>query len=253
MLNHLIYEADYYICRYHPMSVTAFLLPHIRSLQINFHVLVITNYDRFSSLFPLPGDINVISSLLVVLFLFLLISKYYSLFSVFRKYSPLAVHTITPKSGLLGILSAFFAGVPVRIHSFTGQVWVTRTGISRIILKFFDFIIGVFSTHQLVDSPSQLQFLLKNRVLKPDKSRCLGAGSICGVNTIRFSPNEFTKLAVRSDLRTSSSSFVCLFLGRLTLDKGIFDLAAAFSRVAPLHPATELWFVGPTKVIILRL
>ena len=238
----------------HPMSVTAFLLPHIRSLQINFHVLVITNYDRFSSLFPLPGDINVISlplsrSVSVLTDLKVLLS----LFSVFRKYSPLAVHTITPKSGLLGILSAFFAGVPVRIHSFTGQVWVTRTGISRIILKFFDFIIGVFSTHQLVDSPSQLQFLLKNRVLKPDKSRCLGAGSICGVNTIRFSPNEFTKLAVRSDLRTSSSSFVCLFLGRLTLDKGIFDLAAAFSRVAPLHPATELWFVGPDEGDHLRL
>ena len=232
----------------HPMSVTAFLLPHIRLLTKSFSILVCTNTDHDHYLRSIPSNLDIISvPLLRPISILLDFQAFISLFLSFKKFRPLAVHTITPKSGLLGMAAAWLAGVPVRVHSFTGQVWVTRSGLSRIVLKLADTLIGILSTHQLPDSPSQLDFLVTQNILQRTKASCLGAGSICGVNVNRFSPCEAVKQNVRSELGTSASSFVILFLGRLTPDKGIYDLASAFSRLSSSHPDCELWIVGPDE------
>ena len=232
----------------HPMSVKAFLLPHIRLLKKSFSILVCTNTEQVPFFQSIPSDLDIISlPLQRSISIFLDFKHLISLFLFFRKLRPLAVHTITPKSGLLGMFAAWLAGVPVRVHSFTGQVWVTRSGLSRILLKFADYLIGKFSTHQLPDSPSQLEFLVAQNVLSPNNAACLGAGSICGVDLNRFFPCPAVKREVRSELGTTSTAFVCLFLGRLTRDKGIYDLATAFARVSSLHPDCELWIVGPDE------
>ena len=43
------------------------------------------------------------------------------------------VHSIMPKAGLVTAIAGFVCRVPVRIHTFTGQVWVTNTGLSGAI------------------------------------------------------------------------------------------------------------------------
>ncbi|MBN1612945.1 MAG: glycosyltransferase family 1 protein, partial [Deltaproteobacteria bacterium] len=45
---------------------------------------------------------------------------------LFRRHRFDLVHSVTPKAGMLAMTSAFLAGVDVRIHTFTGQVWATR-------------------------------------------------------------------------------------------------------------------------------
>ncbi len=40
------------------------------------------------------------------------------------------VHSVTPKAGLVAMLGSFLAGCPRRVHTFTGQVWVTRSGVT---------------------------------------------------------------------------------------------------------------------------
>ena len=62
------------------------------------------------------------------------------------------------KAGLLGMVAAWLARVPVRVHSFTGQVWLTRTGFLRWLLKLTDKLIASIATDVLVDSPSQRDF-----------------------------------------------------------------------------------------------
>jgi glycosyltransferase involved in cell wall biosynthesis len=159
----------------------------------------------------------------------------------------LAVHTITPKAGLLGMLAAWLARVPVRVHSFTGQVWVTRTGFMYWLLKAADKGIAALATDVLVDSPSQRDFLIAQGVVTAERSSVLGAGSICGVNTERFPPNESVREIVRNELGTDSDAVVCLYLGRLNHDKGVLDLASAFAQIANKHPRAELWVVGPDE------
>ena len=48
---------------------------------------------------------------------------------VFRKEKPVMVHSMTPKAGLLCMIAGRLTGVPVRVHTFTGLVWPTSTGL----------------------------------------------------------------------------------------------------------------------------
>ena len=45
------------------------------------------------------------------------------LYFYFRKERPTIVHSITPKAGLLSMIAAKLAGVPIRMHTFTGLIF----------------------------------------------------------------------------------------------------------------------------------
>ena len=61
--------------------------------------------------------------------------KLYHLFCIEK---PKIVHSITPKAGLLSMMAAYFARVPIRIHTFTGLIFPTKTGIFQKILILMD-------------------------------------------------------------------------------------------------------------------
>lgn len=232
----------------HPMSVVAFMLPHIRALKDVATVQVLANTTDATLLQQRGVDVT-IESVQVVrpIAPWADIKALWSLYWRFKRICPMAVHTITPKAGLLGMAAAYLARVPVRVHSFTGQVWVTRKGPMRWLLKAADRCIAAMATDALVDSPSQRDFLIQEGVLTGAGSAVLGAGSICGVNTQRFCPNSNARQALRSEIGTAPDALVCLYLGRLNRDKGVLDLAAAFSQVSAKHPQAELWVVGPDE------
>jgi glycosyltransferase involved in cell wall biosynthesis len=154
------------------------------------------------------------------------------------------VHSIMPKTGLLAMLAARLAGVPVRMHTFTGQVWANKKGWKRAALKMFDKLIVSFATHILADSPSQRDFLVAEGVLPPGKGKVIGHGSICGVDKHRFHPDAHTREEVRAELGIGPEQTVILFLGRLNRDKGILDLAAAFAGIASRRAGAVLVLVG---------
>jgi glycosyltransferase involved in cell wall biosynthesis len=145
--------------------------------------------------------------------------------------------------------AAWFTRVPVRIHTFTGQVWATKKGLSRLLLRYFDVLIGFFSTIALTDSPSQFNFLVQNDVLPEYKLKVIGFGSICGVDAIRFQCDVVTKQRIRLELNISKNSIVLLYVGRLNKDKGLFDLAEAFNLIAELHPEVVLLLVGSEEEV----
>ena len=57
------------------------------------------------------------------------------LIRVFRRERPTMVHSITPKAGLLSMIAAWICRVPVRLHTFTGLVFPTATGLKQRILS----------------------------------------------------------------------------------------------------------------------
>jgi glycosyltransferase involved in cell wall biosynthesis len=152
-----------------------------------------------------------------------------------------------PKSALLGMLAAFCARVPHRLHMFTGQVWATKTGFSRWTLKMLDKLIAKSATHLLADSFSQRQFLINEHVVNENKIKVLGKGSICGVDIQRFRPNPKARDQIRRDLNIPADAIVYLFLGRLNKDKGVQDLANAFVGLAAKMPSIHLLVVGPDE------
>lgn len=164
----------------------------------------------------------------------------------FRRERYAVVSSVTPKAGLLAMLAATLAGVPRRTHVFTGQVWATRTGWQRRLLKAADRWMARLATHVLADSPSQRDFMVAEGIVSAGKVRVLGEGSICGVDGGRFRPDAGRRAEIRRAQGIPDKAVVFLFLGRLNRDKGVLDLAAAF---AGLDMAEEAWLlvVGPDE------
>jgi glycosyltransferase involved in cell wall biosynthesis len=110
-----------------------------------------------------------------------------------------------------------------------------------------DRTIAMCATHILVDSPSQREFLISQGIVSAQKSRVLGRGSVSGVDASRFRPNAEARRSVRERLGFLDDQVVLLYLGRLNRDKGVLDLAAAFTRVLGAGHDARIMVVGPDE------
>lgn len=227
------------------LTVNAFLLEPILLLSLHYQVFIVVNdspdsiSDRLKHVtvltVPIERKISPLNDLAAL----------WKLVKIFKKHDFDVVQSVTPKAGLLAMLASFLARVRVRIHIFTGQVWVTKGGISRFFLKMMDRLIALSATGILIDSDSQRQFLLNESVVSPAKSFVLANGSISGVDTVRFKPDEAARLRQRQELEFKEEDVVFLFIGRLNRDKGVLDLATAFSKIE--SPRARLLVVGPDE------
>jgi glycosyltransferase involved in cell wall biosynthesis len=227
-------------------SARVFLKNHIEELSIYFDIYMVAHVLEeeviYLNDFPtieiknikITRGINLIDDLRTLI----------NFSSYFKTMRFDAVHTVTPKAGLLGILASRLVGVPNRIHIFTGQVWHTQKGVYKYFLMFLDRITVWNSTHVLVDGQSQRQFLIKNRIVAASNSFVLGKGSISGVDTNRFIPNAIVKKEVREELGIKKNEVVYMFLGRMNSEKGINELAEAFNRLRKKHVNVRLLLVG---------
>lgn len=226
-----------------PAVVHAFLRAHIQAAAEKYEVTVICNAVDKHLLDGLKANIVLLPIVrrpspwrdLLVLF---------KLIGLFRRERFDIVHSHMPKTGLLGMLAAWVSGVPIRINTFHGEVWATRKGWRRSILKRLDKFVGWLATDILLVSFSQRNFLEREEVLAVGKSIVIGAGSICGVDPRRFHPNLEARFTVRETLGVSQEATVLLFVGRLNRDKGVLDLAAAFDALARDFPGVVLVLVG---------
>ncbi len=227
-------------------TIHSFLITHLKSLSLRYEVTLIVNTSNPYFLKKYGLKIKVIPiNILRKINLFSDIFCVITLIKIFYKAQPNAVHSITPKAGLLAMLAAYLVCTPLRIHTFTGQVWANKKGLTRWTLKMIDFLIAKLSTFNIVDSSSQENFLIQNNILKEKKSIVFGSGSVSGVDLSRFKPNKNFFLNVRSSLSIPFDAFVFIFLGRLNSDKGILDLAEAFSKLQ--SKSAYLLVVGPDE------
>lgn len=225
-----------------------FMKPHIAMLAKRYDVTLISNgfEQDFSTLLNENVryvHVNIARKISLWLDMFAL----FHLYKVFRKNRFDVVHSLMPKTALLAMLAAFFACVPKRIHTFTGQVWANKEGVARLGLKTLDKLVAKCATGLITDSVSQRQFLITQQVVEKDKIVVLGNGSVCGVDAERFKPNLVVRHEIRTNLGIPDNAIVYLFLGRLNTDKGIQDLAHAFSELAGNLPQAHLLVVGPDE------
>lgn len=168
--------------------------------------------------------------------------------AIFRRHKLHVVHSTTPKAGLLTAIAAWLARVPVRLHTFTGQQWVTMSGPLRWVSRWSDRMIARLNTRVYADSPSQRQFLIDERIVPADRIGIIGAGSLAGVDMRRFSRDRFT-VAQREKLRiklgVAPEAVIVTFIGRITGDKGIHELLGAISSLRDQGHRVDLVLIGP--------
>lgn len=164
----------------------------------------------------------------------------YEIINVFRRERPYIVHSMTPKAGLLCMLAAWITRVPKRVHTFTGLVWPTSTGVTKWILMLTDRITCACATHIIPEGigvKNDLRLHITNKHM-----RVLGHGNIQGIDMIKYSRRpEVIELA--NQIR-QGHDFTYIFVGRLVRDKGINELVSAFVTVNKEYPDCRLLLVG---------
>ncbi|HLA56744.1 MAG TPA: glycosyltransferase family 4 protein [Flavobacterium sp.] len=170
----------------------------------------------------------------------------YKLYKVFKKERPFIVHSITPKAGLLSMVAAYFAKVPVRIHTFTGLIFPNKTGLMQKTLILMDKMLCAFATDIYPEGQGVKADLIRYKITsKP--LHIIANGNVNGIDVDYFDPSLFTdteNASLRQSLGISANEFVFIFVGRLVKDKGINELVAAFSK---LHSNCKLLLVGPIE------
>lgn len=171
----------------------------------------------------------------------------WQLYKIFKKEKPDIVHTHTPKAGLLGMLAAKFAKVPVRIHTVAGLPLMATTGTKRKLLLFIEKLTYWGAQHVWPNSYSLKTIIEENKLAPTNKLNIIGKGSTNGIDLKRFSKNVLQQdilEEVKQSINFNDRNCYLLCVGRLVADKGIEELVTAFVRLQPLYRNLKLVLVG---------
>lgn len=171
----------------------------------------------------------------------------FKLLRIFYREKPFIVHTHTPKAGTLGMLAAYIARVPHRLHTVAGMPLLEATGRKRKLLNLVERLTYSCATQVLPNSFGLKDIILSEKFTKSQKLHVIGKGSSNGIDTSHFDPALFdasVRQATRRELGIPDEHFVFIFLGRLVTDKGINELVSAFCRLNSEFPKTSLLLLG---------
>lgn len=224
-----------------PMSLTAFCSGMLKELTEKYEVVAVSSpgedLDRVANregvktiTVPMERHISIFKDM----------KSLFSMVRVFRKEKPTMVHSMTPKAGLICMLAAWFTKVPVRVHTFTGLVFPTASGLKRKILMFTDKLTCACATHIIPEGEGVKNDLLNNGITKKP-IKVLGYGNVRGVDMEYYSrrPDVMEKAReIKKDV------FTFVFVGRIVRDKGINELCEAFDKLSGVTNARIL-LVGP--------
>jgi len=172
----------------------------------------------------------------------------WQLYKVLKKEKPFIVHSHTPKAGTIGMLAAFLAGVPHRLHTIAGMPLLEATGLRRLLLDIVEKITYRCATGIYPNSFGLQDIIIQKGYTTKSKVKVIGNGSSNGIDTNHFDPanySESEKKELRESLGINESDLVYLFVGRLVKDKGINELIEVFEKLNKEYPKTTLVLVGP--------
>lgn len=225
-----------------PMSLNAFCKGMLKELSEKYEVVGLSS----------PGnDLDIVGEREGVRTIAIPMERHISIFKdfkalikmigVFRREKPSMVHSMTPKAGMLCMLAGWLTRVPVRVHTFTGLVWPTSTGLKRKILMLTDRITCACATHIIPEGEGVKSDLISGRITKKPL-KVLGYGNVMGVDMNRFSRRpEVIKIAegIRDE-----SMFTFVTVGRIVRDKGINEMIAAFQKLQEKDKNVRLILIG---------
>lgn len=172
----------------------------------------------------------------------------WKMYSFFKKEKPQIVHTHTPKAGIVGMLAAKLAGVPIRLHTVAGLPLLVEQGNKRKVLEWVEKMTYACATQVYPNSKVLNDYLLDNQFAPADKLKVIGNGSSNGIDTNWYRKENIAKddlNQLKFKLQIQESDFTFVFVGRLVSDKGINELVEAFSKMD--DPNLKLVLVGPLE------
>jgi glycosyltransferase involved in cell wall biosynthesis len=225
-----------------PMSLNAFCKGMLRELSERYEVVALSSSGED---LDIVGEREGVRTIAVPMERHISLLKDFKalvkMIGVFRRERPTMVHSMTPKAGLICMMAGWLTGVPVRLHTFTGLVWPTSTGLKRKILMLTDRITCGCATHIIPEGEGVKHDLIAGKITKKPL-KVLGYGNVMGVDMNRFRISD--ELTAQSKKLRTPNVFTFLYVGRVVREKGINELCQAFDKLSGMAPV-RLLLVGP--------
>lgn len=166
---------------------------------------------------------------------------FFSLWRIMRREKPIIVHTHTSKAGLLGRLSAWFAGVPLIVQTPHGHVFYGHFGLlgskfclllEKLAARLTDRLIALTDQERM----DYVQFA----VAPSSKLRTIHSG----VALDRYLNGQFDQNRKRAFLECADHDLIIGFVGWLLPIKGVMHLLKAMEIICRHYPHTRLVYVG---------
>jgi glycosyltransferase involved in cell wall biosynthesis len=153
----------------------------------------------------------------------------------------------TPKAALLGNIAGRLCRVPRRIYNLLGLRVETATGLLRRVLLAMERSTVRGSTEVLAVSKSVKHQAHALGLAPEEKVVVLGEGSCNGVDVDRYrtiAMDEAQRRDLQAEFSVDTTIPVIGFVGRLTRDKGLSELAGALRLLAEQDCEVQLLVVG---------
>jgi glycosyltransferase involved in cell wall biosynthesis len=221
-----------------PKTINALLKGQIKFLNQYYEVIVISSPDMELA------EINIREGVPVIpLFMYRRYSPLQDIISIFkmwllfRKIKPDIVHSMTPKAGFVSMIAAKIAGVPHRLHTFTGLIFPTSGGIKKYILMGADWLTCYCAT-MIIPEGNGVKNDLVGAGITDKHLEVIKYGNVNGVDLDFYSvTDEIIARAkdIRIQYHIEENDTVFLFVGRIVKDKGIYELIKAFTSLDNDH------------------
>ncbi len=177
-----------------------------------------------------------------------------------RREKPYIVHSMTPKAGLISMVAAWICRVPVRMHTYTGLVFPTATGLAQKILIFTDRVL-CFCANYINPEGQGVAKDLKAFKITDKPLHIIGHGNVRGIDANywncdvvakekNFENKTILRTSLRHELGIGDNDFVFLFVGRLVGDKGINELVSAFSKLSGSYVQSKDGKITTLKLLL---
>ena len=195
-----------------------FLYKTLTKLNHNYDIHICTNLQlqtlKFTDIKLI--DLNISRKISIIKDILCIIK----LLKILSNLNPDIIISSSPKGSLIVAFTTLFYRCR-RFHILTGLIWSGKTNmIKKLIYKYLDLIFLYTCEKIFVDSPSQIQFLKKEKFYYK-KLSLINEGSIQGVDLIKFqkvNDNSF----LRKKFGFRRDQIILLFLGRISPEKGIY-------------------------------
>lgn len=157
----------------------------------------------------------------------------WALYRIFKRERYDIVQYSTRNAGTYAAVAAWMAGIKCRLYCQWGMMFIALKGFKRFLLWLDEKIITKISTVIESESVSMYETAIEHGIYKREKASVIWNGSACGVNIAKYEMPK--KVAWREEIRQKYGieKDACVFgyCGRITRDKGMNELFAAFRTV----------------------
>jgi len=168
--------------------------------------------------------------------------------SILKIERPQIVHGHTPKGGLLAMLASKFLSIKNRLYHLHGLKYTGEKGIKRLIIKWMEKATVKLSSKVFVVSESLREYAINSGLGSAEKISILLNGSVKGIDLKRSEEIRNRKKQLLFELGINKRSVTIGFVGRITKDKGVFELFQAYKRLIELEYDVGLVLCGLMEI-----